>query len=636
MGSGRRSRLDSEHRLTARKQRPASRSSRHREPHGWAFALISLISLEIILKQVEQIVELLNDPSFPQVVLLDGAWGSGKTHFISHQLINNLKNVFKQKIYFFSLYGISSIDDFRDKIISLSMTEQEEASVYTKYLSKVVDGAATNMGERGVGAVINGLAGAYKYKFYGELDNCVLILDDLERVADDNVIKNILGECLSLAESKNIKVLVVANESKVKCKDDVEKVFADKYKFSFTHEEVVSILQQEYDGLDQQLANELLLNITSIDSKNIRVLKRAVAKFIRLKSEIEEIENIILDQALSKVLSDIVRICYAKFERGFEKEKIIEAIETRVIRDITKDKEELTNKEFEELDGIFNDSLYSVSDKLVSYCCDGIFEFNDFKEELNLPIKQSLLDAMKSPWAQNKLTEEEFYEGIKLLENFISTGEGVSIYEWFVVCDTYIYMLDNKIINSSVYSKDSLMEVCENVDISRFLVPPKREGPDHDFRTGFYDQGVSEIYFSKKKIVSTLGEENRNSDFSEKFIKSWDSVKNEVYQDLMHSSIYQNIDVEIVELALGLWSNEEVFHFVRFNRHRYRFTNIQDFFEPEIDALKAICAMLDTLIAELGFGLKVASLTDLRDCLVDAYTRMETNLGRSNTEESAS
>lgn len=91
-----------------------------------------------------------------------------------------------------------------------------------------------------------------------------------------------------MAESKNIKVLVVANESKLSCKDDVEKVFADKYKFSFTHEEVVSILRQEYDALDDQLANELLLNITAINSKNIRVLKRAVVKFTRIKMKLKK------------------------------------------------------------------------------------------------------------------------------------------------------------------------------------------------------------------------------------------------------------------------------------------------------------------------------------------------------------
>ncbi|EHZ2656887.1 NTPase [Vibrio vulnificus] len=588
------------------------------------------------MKQVEQIIELLNDPSFPQVVLLDGAWGSGKTHFINHQLINKIREVFSPNIYFFSLYGISSIDDFRDKIISLSMTEQEEASVFAKYFSKIVDGAAVNMGERGVGAVINGVAGAYKYKLYGELDDCVIILDDLERVADDKIIKNILGECLSLAESKNIKVLVVANESKLSCKDDVEKVFADKYKFSFTHEEVVSILRQEYDALDEQLANELLLNITAINSKNIRVLKRAVAKFTRIKNEIEKIENVILDQALSKLLSDIIRICYAKFECGFSKEEIIESVETRVLRHMTKNQEETVNKSQQKLDSIFDDSFYNLSEKLVIYCCDGLYEFNDLQEELMLPVKRTLLDAMKSPWAQNQLTEEEFINGIKLLESFISEAKNITLYEWFTVCDTYIYMLDNKVIESSSYSKESLMEVCKSVEIDRFLIPTKHEDFEHDFHTNFNYQELSKVYFSKKELVNSLGEENRHFDFSQRFIQSWDSVKNEAHQDLMHSPIYQIINEKVIKEALGFWSNEEVFQFVRFNRHRYRFSNIQDYFEPEIDALKNICVMLDALIAELGFGLKVSSINDLRNCFVDAYTRMENNLGRNNSEESAS
>ncbi|TOC20299.1 hypothetical protein CGJ88_26040, partial [Vibrio parahaemolyticus] len=71
-------------------------------------------------------------------------------------------------------------------------------------------------------------------------------------------------------------------------------------------EEVVAILKGTYESIDDKLANELLLNITSIDSRNIRVLKRAIAKFTRIKSEIEKIGNVILDQALSRVLGDII------------------------------------------------------------------------------------------------------------------------------------------------------------------------------------------------------------------------------------------------------------------------------------------------------------------------------------------
>ncbi|WP_345890793.1 P-loop NTPase fold protein [Vibrio crassostreae] len=591
-------------------------------------ALTGTKNFEVIVKQAEQIIELLSDTSFPQVILLDGAWGSGKTHFIKNHLIDRIEQKFQQQVYFFSLYGIASIDDFRDKIISLSLTDQEEASVFSKYFSKAVDGVANNLGERGVGAVLSGAAGAYKYKLYGELDNCVLVLDDLERVADRKVIKNILGECLSLAESRDIKVVFVANEEKLDCKNDLEKVFADKYKFNFTHEEVVAILKNTYESIDDQLANELLLNITSINSRNIRVLKRAITKFTRVKIEIEKIDNVILDQALSQVLGDIIRICCAKFEHGFSKEKIIDAIDTKVIRNMSKDAEKVENSEYDKLDNVLSDISYGLNEKLITYCCEGLFKFDDFKEELNLPIKQSLLDAMKSTWTQNQLKKDEFIKGVALFEGIISNPKDINIYEWYSICDIYIHMLDNKVIVPSKYSREELWDMCKNVKISCFKVPVVQDSFDHDFGVHFYNQDLSKVYYKKKGELDILANENKNSDFSKQFMESWSNVKNEAHQNLMHTPIYQDIGVDVMKKALTSWSNEDLFHFVRFNKHRYRFDNIQDFFEPEIEALKNISVMLVVLHDELGFGLNVANIGEIHACFVDAYSRMEDNLGR--------
>ncbi|MFP2769305.1 P-loop NTPase fold protein [Oceanisphaera sp. KMM 10153] len=589
------------------------------------------------MKQADQIIELLQDTSFPQVVLLDGAWGSGKTHFIKHHLKSKIEEQFRQKIYFFSLYGISSIDDFRDKIISLSLTDKEEASVFAKYFSKAIDGAAINFGERGVGAVLSGAAGAYKYKLYGELDDCVLILDDLERVADEKLIKNILGESLSLAESKNIKVVVVANEDKLNCKNDIEKVFADKYKFNFTHEEVASILKEEYTTLSDQLANELLLNITSIDSKNIRVLKRALSKFTRIQQEVSQIENVVLDQALSRILGDIVRICCAKFEHSFSKEKIIDAIDSRVIRQMKKNKGKEDNEEtsdYEKLDAIFAGSFYGSNEKLINYCCYGLYEFTNLKVELNLPIKQTLLDAMKSPWVQNQLPESEFQEGVLLLEKFISSETDVDIYEWFSICDTYIYMLTNKVIDSKQYTKTSLLELCGDVDVNRFKITTAEDEFEYRYRINFYDDEVSKKFYLKKADLDALKTDNKNSEFSQNFQLSWANVKDDVYQNLMHTPIFHNLSVETVEAALRSWSNEDVFQFVRFVKERYRFNNIEDFFKSELEALKTVYLMVDNLQKELGVGLKVASLVELHDSLLEAHSRMEKHI--SAKEKSAS
>ncbi|MCC4834536.1 KAP family NTPase [Shewanella sp. 10N.7] len=589
------------------------------------------------MKQVDQIIELLQDTSFPQVVLLDGAWGSGKTHFIKHHLKAKIEEQFRQKIYFFSLYGISSIDDFRDKIISLSLTAKEEASVFAKYFSKAIDGAAINLGERGVGAVLSGAAGAYKYKLYGELDDCVLILDDLERVADEKLIKNILGESLSLAESKNIKVVVVANEGKLNCKNDIEKVFADKYKFSFTHEEVTSILKEEYTTLSDQLANELLLNITSINSKNIRVLKRAISKFTRIQQEVSKIENVVLDLALSRILGDIVRICCAKFELSYSKEKIIEAIDSRVIRQMKKDRGIEDNEEtsdYKKLDAIFAGSFYGSNAKLINYCCDGLYEFTDLKIELNLPIKQTLLDAMKSPWVQNQLSESEFQKGVLLLEEFISSETDVDIYEWFSICDTYIYMLTNKVIESKHYTKTSLLELCEGTLVNRFKITTAEDEFGYRYRINFYDDEVSKKFYLKKAELDALKTDNKNSKFSHNFQLSWANVKDDVYQNLMHTPIFHNLSVEALEAALRSWSNEDVYQFVRFIKERYSFNNIEDFFKPELETLKTVYLMVDELQKELGVGLKVASLLDLHDSLLEAHSRMERHL--PTKEQSAS
>ncbi|MDR7121670.1 P-loop NTPase fold protein [Rheinheimera soli] len=573
------------------------------------------------MKQADQIIELLQDTSFPQVVLLDGAWGSGKTHFIKHYLRARIEKHFNQKVYFFSLYGISSIDDFRDKIISLSLTDKEEASVFAKYFSKAIDGAALNLGERGIGAVLSGAAGAYKYKLYGELDDCVLILDDLERVADEKLIKNILGESLNLAESKDIKVLIVANEDKLNCKSDIEKVFADKYKFSFTHEEVVSILKAQNENLNDQLANELLLNITSINSKNIRVLKRAVSKFSRIQKEVSKVDNVVLDQALSRILGDVVRICCAKFEYSFSKEKIIDAINTRLTRQMNKSEGESKN-EYKKLDEIFSGSFYGSNEKLISYCCDGIYKFDNIKVELNLPIRRTLLDAMKYPWVQNQLSESEFQEGVLLLEKFISSENDVDIYEWFSICDTYLYMLINKVIDSTKYTEESLLILCDCVDVGRFKNATAEDEFNYRFRISFNNGEISKKFYLKKAELDLLKTEDKNSKFSQDFLLSWANVQDNVYQNMMHTPIFNNLSVETIDAALRSWSNGDVFHFTRFIMERYRFSNIEEFFEPELEALKNISSMVDNLRKELGVGLKVASLADLHSTLLEAHSRM--------------
>ncbi|WP_146537785.1 P-loop NTPase fold protein [Vibrio crassostreae] len=572
------------------------------------------------MDQTEQIIELLEDDSFPQVVLIDGAWGTGKTYFIRSHLLGSLDSKFGLPVFFFSLYGVSSVEDFRDKIISLLMTGTEDSSKLAKLTSRAIEGIATNMGEKGVGAMLSGAAGAYKYSLYNSLDDCILILDDLERVNDEKVIKSILGECLDLAESKNIKVIVVANEEKLTCKPDIEKVFADKFKFGFSHEDVVQIIREQYDDFGETLLQEIHRSITSLDSKNIRVIKRAISKFQKIRREIEGIDGVNLEVALSGVLSHIIRICVAKYEHGFSKEQIIYATTKRYVKKTDADESEEQIK----VNSIFSSIQGNVSGRLISYCCDGIFDFDDLSVELNLPFQTTLLDKIQSEWWQYKLSDEELKEGLTLLENYIQNGSEVKVYDWFIACDAYINMLDKKIIQVNTFSIDGLISFCKGVDNTRFSTPLPSDFSNRRFRMEFKSTSLYEIFKDKEREVDSRAKECEHSDLSRRFEQSWDNVESEFYKKYMHEAIYQKIGVEVIKRSLLNWTNYELFKFLNLNKSRYEFSNLYDYFYDELETLKSLIKMLESMSSELGFGVKVVSIDELICCFADAVTLMET------------
>ncbi|NUW67396.1 hypothetical protein [Vibrio coralliilyticus] len=299
-----------------------------------------------------------------------------------------------------------------------------------------------------------------------------------------------------------------------------------------------------------------------------------------------------------------------------------------------KDGEEEPNEDYKKLDSIFIDNLYGVSQKLIDYCCDGIYDFNELSTDLSLPMSGSLVDKMKSVWAQNKLSDEEFEDGVSALEHFIKNGKSITIHDWFSACDTYAYMLGNKIIKPLTISRSSLIALCDNVDTSRFTIPSHRERFHNDIARDFYCSEIREKYSEKRLELESISKVNENNEFRDRFVESWADVNDEVYQNLMHESIYQNLNAKDVKMAILNWSNEELFQFVRLNRHRYRFNNIYDYFVPEIESLKEIATMLTDLADQIGYGRKVASINELQLCFTEAVSRMENHLNKEQNEES--
>jgi len=576
------------------------------------------------MQHTSNIIELLKETAFPQMLLIDGSWGSGKTHYIKNELEVSLKDEFRaHELHYFSLYGISSIDDFRDRLISLTLTNNAETSNLVQRATQVVDSIATNMGERGIGGILNGAAGAYKYKLYSDLDNVVLVLDDLERISDSKTIKDILGECLNLAESKNIKVIVVANESKLCCKDDIEKVFIDKVKFGYTPEQVASILRDEFqEELSDALFNEFILHINSIGSSNIRVLKRALIKFKKLRRLIVNEAHVSQKTALSKILHQVIKICYAKFEVGYSSEEIKQSAQTYMTRIISTDKDSSSSLYEQKLDDILAGDI--SHEYLVDFCCEGIFKLENIVTELRLPTEKRLIDKIMNYSLIHQLTELEFQEGIGLLTAVIQSDCNLNISQWFSACDLFVHLTEKKYFSSEL-SSINIIDFCKNKKIECFDI---NQIPSRGAMRSFFNIEIHKLYNVKLKLLKEINQLSESESFTNSFHTSWESLENDIYQKYSHTPFLHKIGAETLINTLFNWSSNDVYCFANYMREKYSFSNIEDFLEPEHLIIKNTIEKLDTDALEPN--LKTGAILGLKEVLVDINIKMIDRIALKN------
>jgi hypothetical protein len=576
------------------------------------------------------VIELLKDNSFPSVTLIDGCWGSGKTHYINNELEGALKHEFKNhKVHYLSLYGISNIDDFRDKLISLTLTKNSDSSKLTYMFSELIESVGKFSGEKGIGGIINGISGAVKYKFYSQLDEVILLLDDLERIPEDKTIKDILGECLNLAETKNIKVIVIANEQKLTCKDDIEKVINDKVKFSYNCDEIASILKDQFTYLSTDyLYHELVSQINSTQSTNIRVLKRALIRFKKLKEKIESCTTVSLEVVLPKYLRQILNICYAKFEAGFTAIEMKGSIAQSFSRFMEKDESSKTpeDKRLEKLDKLFGEGI--DHEYLIDFCCDGVYLFDDIIAELRIPVEGTPLEKILDYSLRHKMTDEEFELGITELITSINKRQELDVNKWYHACDAYIYLVDSKYISSDRLSKHHLLSLCEDIDTTSFN---STKTVSYPLGGNFQNHAILKLYNTKVSAIENHSKSKVISEFNARFFSSWQDVKEEAWGNLRNVPFIQNMSINDFIEAIKNWPSSDIIDFRMYLRGKYHFSNINDYYVPELNSIRSALPELDKLISELQPGLRLGAIADLKYILTDIEARMTESIQSTNT-----
>ena len=317
---------------------------------------------------IESIEEYVRKPYTDYAIMINGEWGSGKTHFWNNKLRKRLEVIKNKagktyKTIYISLYGINSIEEISKKIFL------ETNPVLTKTLKKFAENTDGNVIPEYVktGVDIANLYGTMQvdggkidFAKMFTTDDKILCFDDLERANIDII--DILGYINNFVEHDGIKTILICNEKELAIKFKNNNIELKTLIATMMLEKEGKGRKTELvDSIDEPVANKLEEKVESIfDRANAyeRIKEKLVGECFEYVPE------------YSYILSGmIMRYDYNKSFEKFLKMEIATIINTfnktntrnlRVLKHALNDFERIYDNVTREYPNVSNDMLKTI------------------------------------------------------------------------------------------------------------------------------------------------------------------------------------------------------------------------------------------------------------------------------------
>jgi len=171
---------------------------------------------------VESILDYVRSDYTDYAIMINGEWGSGKTHFWNNKIRKKIESLeLNGKRYttiYMSLYGISNLEEISKKIFietTQLMDKNLKKFMTNNGQSKIPEYAKTGIDMANFfGVTQNG--DRVNYKDFFSTEDKVLCFDDLERANVDVI--DILGYINNFVEHDHIKTIIICNEKELSTK----------------------------------------------------------------------------------------------------------------------------------------------------------------------------------------------------------------------------------------------------------------------------------------------------------------------------------------------------------------------------------------------------------------------------------
>ena len=275
------------------------------------------VSEETILKEIMYYID---TDFYNYAVMIDGAWGSGKTYFVKHVLLKKIESNEKRVLYV-SLYGISNIQELGKKLY-LDFLFKDKSKLVTEH-SELVENVIGTMID--IGAPFMGKLGDIDIKekkiknivqntvkHICPMKNCVLIFDDLERC--DCSIQDILGYINGFVEQAEMKVIIIANQEELRKKVDAQ-TLAMQIRAVIGRDETLDFAEPRNRQLTEYLKSmkKGLPEDEKIKKLSLNEAKDRVTRSFCMESEYERIREKIIGTVfhynpdIKKVMSNLIQ-----------------------------------------------------------------------------------------------------------------------------------------------------------------------------------------------------------------------------------------------------------------------------------------------------------------------------------------
>lgn len=238
-------------------------------------------SMEYNTEQLKQAIQsYIEDRTYDYAIMINGLWGSGKSYFIKHEIVENQRFCKKSFIYV-SLYGIKTIQELNKQIFIQDIFGNKEPELKYKLTNFACSVIYDKLEKKGIDLEnLNTIKDIFE-----KIDkDSIIIFDDLERTSIP--IGEILGFINGFVEHQHHKVIIVANE------DEINREFENlELKYLVAMNDKITF--ESPDDIDKLLAQAM--DIQEPDKKvkeiNIKELKERVQNLFDEKNEYTKIKE---------------------------------------------------------------------------------------------------------------------------------------------------------------------------------------------------------------------------------------------------------------------------------------------------------------------------------------------------------